>query len=197
MQKHPFGTCILLAILTFCLAMPTLGHETPEFRRRATAETDLNAARFQANQAGIVYSSREGYYNLLAANWNTTIGSIRDSLVGAVSLDTVIVGKNLGKTLGTILGLSSRSNELEDARTAMNTAYSDWAAKLQIVANAETAFNEADKAWKATWPKCPGGCGPVASESEHLATGSTNRCGHTWYTCNMGDHHSTKCGSYS
>lgn len=189
MQKYRFLTCILLVLLAFCLVRPTLGHdETPELRRRIVAETALNAARFEANQAGIVYSSREGYYNLLASNWNTTIGSTRDSLVGAVSLDVLVVGKNLGKTLGTILGLSDRSNELGNARTAMNTAYSDWASKLETVARAETTFNEADAAWKATWPRCPGGCGSVASASEHLATGSTNRCGHTWYTCNMGDH---------
>lgn len=53
MQKHlsSLFTAITIAIFAFCLAMPTLGHETPEERRRDDAKETLDSARFDYTNA--------------------------------------------------------------------------------------------------------------------------------------------------
>lgn len=89
MQKHlsSLFTGIMLALFAFCLAIPTFGQAdtTPEWRERATAETELNAARYAQGLAFTAHTGAVELYNDLVQNWNNSISSAPGNILSLVA----------------------------------------------------------------------------------------------------------------
>lgn len=90
MQKHlsSLFAAITIAIFAFCLTIPTFGQAdtTPEWRERAEAEKELNAARHAQSLAYTEHGDAVGLYNDLVQNWNNAISSAPASILSAAGI---------------------------------------------------------------------------------------------------------------